>query len=116
VGRYTAITRNRYGKGEVTYVGFMPGDSLIGKIPAKAIDRTQVAHIGADIRFPLILRSGVNRRGRALHYTFNYSATPQTIAYPFSAGTELLSSKATSQGARVDVAPWGVDIVEDAAP
>ena len=31
-GTYAAVTRNRYGKGEVTYVGFMPSDALIEKI------------------------------------------------------------------------------------
>ena len=31
-GKYAAITRNIYGKGEVTYLGFMPSDALTEKI------------------------------------------------------------------------------------
>ena len=30
-GKYAAIVRNNYGKGEVTYVGFMPTDALVRK-------------------------------------------------------------------------------------
>ena len=35
-GKYAAITRNTYGKGEVTYVGFMPSDALTEKIVEEA--------------------------------------------------------------------------------
>ena len=31
-GKYAAVVRNNYGKGEVTYVGFMPSDALTEKI------------------------------------------------------------------------------------
>jgi beta-galactosidase len=31
-GKYAAITRNTYGRGEVTYVGFMPLDALTEKV------------------------------------------------------------------------------------
>src|SRR5207248_10049268 len=111
-GRYAAITRNRYGKGEVTYIGFMPSDTLIERILGDAVTRAGIAHLPADLRFPLIVRSGVNDRGKALHYLFNYSAVPQTLAYPFAAGTELRSGKSRSQGTRVDLPPCGVAIVE----
>jgi beta-galactosidase len=38
-GKYAAITRNTYGKGEVTYVGFMPSDALTEKIVEESIKR-----------------------------------------------------------------------------
>ena len=113
-GSYAAITRNRYGRGEVTYIGFMPGDSLLEKIVSDAVDRANVGHLSPEVRFPLIVRSGVNGRGKALHYLLNYSAVPQRLAYPFANGTELLSGRATSKGAPVALPPWGVEIVEDA--
>jgi beta-galactosidase len=31
-GKFAAITRNTYGKGEITYTGFMPSDALAEKI------------------------------------------------------------------------------------
>ena len=39
VGKYAAITRNTYGKGEVTYVGFMPSDALTEKIVEESVRR-----------------------------------------------------------------------------
>jgi beta-galactosidase len=113
-GTYAALTRNRYGKGEVTYVGFMPSDALIDKILSDAVERAEVPRLGADFRFPLIVRGGVNGRGRTIHYLLNYSPNPRTLAYPFGAGMELLSNQPVPSGGRVDLGPWGVAIVEDA--
>jgi beta-galactosidase len=110
---YAAITRNRYGKGEVTYIGFMPGDALIGRLLADAADRAQVARVPGGLQFPTIVRSGVNSRGRAIHYLLNYSAEPRTVVNPFAAGTELLSDKPVRQGERVELGPWGVAILAE---
>jgi beta-galactosidase len=114
-GSYAAITRNRYGKGEVTYIGFMPGDALMEKILGDAADRALVSRLGRELRFPLIVRSGVNGRGKTLHYLLNYSALPQELTYSFVSGTDLLSGKRIQQGRTIDLAPWGVEIVEEAA-
>jgi beta-galactosidase len=92
----------------------MPGDSLVAPILGDAVTRAGIAQLPADLRFPLIVRTGVNGRGRALHYLLNYSAASQTMAYPFPAGMELLSGKSRSHGTRVDLPPWGVEIVEEA--
>jgi beta-galactosidase len=115
-GSYAAITRNQYGRGEVTYIGFMPGDTLLEKIVGDAVDRANVAHLGPELRFPLIVRSGVNGRGKMLHYLFNYSAVAQELKYPFGSGTDLLSGRTTTQNTPVTLPPWGVEIVEEAAP
>jgi beta-galactosidase len=115
-GRYAAITRNRYGKGEVTYLGFMPSDTVLEKILGEAAGRAHVVHLGAKFRFPLIVRSGVSGRRKMLHYLFNYSAEPQKLNYPFATGTELLSGSTRLQGAPVTLPPWRVEIVEQAIP
>lgn len=44
-GRYAAITRNQYGKGEVTYVGFMPSNASLEKILEEAVGREGVKRI-----------------------------------------------------------------------
>ncbi len=112
-GQYAAVTRNAYGKGEVTYVGFMPGDSLLEKILAAAADRARVSRLPADLRFPLIVRGGVNEKGRAVHYLLNYSPRPLSFAYPFGPSTELLSGQAIAAGSRLELLPWGVKITEE---
>jgi beta-galactosidase len=112
-GTYAAITRNQYGKGEVTYVGFMPSEALIGKILTEAADRALVTRVGGSLQYPVVVRSGVNGRGRALHYLLNYSGDARTVPNPFGAGTELLSDRPVAQGGRVDLGPWGVAIIAE---
>jgi beta-galactosidase len=112
-GEYASITRNRYGKGEVTYVGFMPSDDLIGTILAQAVERAKVTHLGNPYHFPLIVRSGVNGRHKAVHYLLNFSAGSSSVVYPFGVGTELLSGKSMSKGRPIELGAWGVAIVEE---
>jgi beta-galactosidase len=114
-GQYASITRNSYGKGEVTYVGFMPSDAVIGKILTQAADRAHVSRPGADLQFPLIVRSGVNGRNRPLHYLLNYSAASRALVFPFDSGTDLLSGEPVAKGGRIELGPWGVAIVEESS-
>lgn len=112
-GRYAAITRNRYGAGEVTYIGFMPSDPLIRTILGEAVERAKVTRPGGEIQFPVIVRSGLNGRGRAIHYLLNYSPGPRAIVYPYATGTDLLSDRPVTRGGRVELEPWGVAIIEE---
>jgi beta-galactosidase len=112
-GKYAAVTRNKYGKGEVTYIGFMPSDEVITKLLGVAAERAAVTRLNPDIRFPLIVRSGVNRNDKALHYFLNYSAKPQSLGNPFNAGTDLLSGEKLNKGDRIEIEPWGVSIIEE---
>jgi hypothetical protein len=76
-------------------------------------DAAGVTRPGADLRFPIVVRSGVNNRGRAIHYLLNYSSSSRTVAYPFQAGTDLLSGKSIASEQRIDLQGWGVSIVEE---
>ena len=51
-GKYAAITRNTYGKGEVTYIGFMPSDTLAEKILEEAVKRAGLWGPPANTPFP----------------------------------------------------------------
>ena len=48
-----------------------------------------------------------------MHYYFNYSATPGTVRYPHAAGKELLAGSAVAKGQSLQLAPWGMQIVEE---
>lgn len=111
---YAALTRNTWGKGEVSYLGFMPTNALTEKILAQLLARTGVARPTADT-FPLIVRSGILNNGHPVHYLFNYSATPRQAAYSFPAGTELLHGTSIHQGTGITLEPWGIAIVEEGA-
>jgi beta-galactosidase len=70
-GKYAAVTRNAYGKGEVTYVGFMPSDRLTEKIVEEAVKRAGLSDEQQKLHFPTIMRSGVLADGHAIHYLLN---------------------------------------------
>jgi len=109
---YAAVTRNSYGKGEVTYLGFMPTDAMAEKIFGDAVKRAGVAAL-PDVRFPLIVRNGTLQNGHLAHYFLNYSKDKQQVSYGYQKGNDLLSGKQINRGQTLDLAPWGVAIVEE---
>lgn len=104
---YAAITRNSYGKGEVTYIGFMPSDALIEGLLTDTAKRAGVVWPEAA-RFPLIVRSGTLTNGSRVRYLLNYSREKQNIPRELVSGTDLL----TGRQAASTIDPWGVAILE----
>ncbi len=111
---YAAMTRNDWGKGEVSYIGFMPSDALIEKIVAGEVERAGVQPSLPGVRFPVIARGGTLKNGHHVTYILNYSATPQNVT-PAAAGMELLRSGKIVPGQPITLAPWGVAIIEEGA-
>jgi len=107
-----AMTRNAWGKGEVSYIGFMPSEMLVEKIMAAEVKRAGVQPSLPGVRFPLIVKGGFLKNGRRVNYVFNYSATAQAVALP-RGGTELLKSRTIPEGQSIRLAPWDVAIVEE---
>ncbi|WP_157136833.1 beta-galactosidase [Sphingomonas sp. PAMC 26617] len=107
-----AMTRNRWGKGEVSYVGFMPSDTLASKIVAAEVTRAGVSPSVPGVQFPLIVRGGTLKNGHTVRYVLNYSAVPQHMAAP-AAGTELLHKRKVTRGGSIDLAAWDVAIIEE---
>lgn len=108
---YGAATRNGYGKGEVTYVGFMPTDAMIEKILADQVRRAGLEV--PEVRFPVIIRRGVLTNGHAVRYVLNYSSAPQNVSLGAGSGVELLSGNPIKADTPLLLPPWGVGIVED---
>jgi len=107
-----AMTRNAWGRGEVSYIGFMPTDAMIDKIMASEVERAGVQPNLPGVRFPVIVKDGMLKNGHRVHYLFNYSATAQQVSLP-RGGVELLKSRKISNGQPIQLAPWDVAIVED---
>lgn len=106
---YAAITRNHYGKGEVTYIGFMPTDAMIGDLLADTAKRAGVKW-NDDAGFPLIVRSGTLKNGKMVKYLLNFSREPVAVPDSLAKGHELLGDKAATKDMILD--PWGVAILE----
>jgi len=107
---YAAITRNDYGKGEVTYVGFMPTDQLIEALLADTARRAGVAWAD-EARFPLIVRSGTLANGKQVRYLLNYSRESIVVPKELRVGTDLLTDR-RFEGKSLTLDPWGVAIME----
>ena len=114
-GKYAAVVRNSYGKGEVTYVGFMPSNALIEKIMEDCVKRAGLWGAQQELHFPTIMRSGVLSNGHPVHYLLNYSATSAQMAYAFPSGKNLLSGEAVPQNSTITLPAWGVAVIEEGA-
>jgi beta-galactosidase len=112
-GKYAAITRNTYGKGEVEYIGFMPPDALAEKILEEAVKRANLWGPQQILHFPIIMRSGILANGHAVHYVLNYSAASTKANYGFPTGQDLLSGDQVQGDATISLPPWGVAIIEE---
>lgn len=111
---YAAVTQNNYGKGTVTYIGFMPGDNLMEKIMEGSLKQAGLWNEDQKLHFPLITKSGVNNQGKTIRYFFNYSAQAKTFTYTQGKnGTDLLSSEKVVKNSEINLAPWGMLVIEE---
>lgn len=112
-GKYAALTRHKYGLGTVTYLGTIPSDAVLRRVLAEEVDAAGVRTADQELGFPLIVRSGVNRYGRTVHYYFNYSGEARTFTYPYAGAADVLAGGQVAQGATVHLGPWGLVILEE---
>ena len=94
-------------------IGTVPSTDLLYQLIARAADRKGIATVERQYQFPIVLRSGINAKGGKLHYLFNYSYEPKTVAYPYPASRSLLDSQKLTQGQDITIEPWGVVIGEE---
>jgi beta-galactosidase len=112
-GRYPAITRNRFGKGTLTYEGTILSDKLQERI---FLDSLKLAGVtGPDQALPgsVRVKHGVNRAGKTVHYYLNYSSSPQTLSYAYAAGYDLLKQTAVARSQQIVLEPWDLSIIEE---
>ena len=65
-----------------------------------------------ELRFPIIVKKGINEAGKTVRYYLNYSAEEQNVAYTYREGTELFSKGNVKGGDVLTIAPWDLRIVE----
>ncbi len=108
-GRFAAVVRNRYGKGQATYLGCWANEEFLAKVLRQAAKDAGIAIPAAA--FPVIVRSGVNGDGRRVTYYLNYSPKTQTVTAA-AAGTELTHEVNVRSGQELAIEPWDLLIVE----
>lgn len=112
-GKYAAVTQNTYGKGTAVYIGCGTSSAITGKIIEKAVKDAGLWGADQELRFPLIVKSGINQMGKQLHYYFNYSAGSKVFTYRYARGKELLTGTAVGKDAEITLPAWGFQIIEE---
>ena len=113
-GQFGALTRNRHGKGTLTYEGTVLSDALQQQV---LLDSLRVAGLtGPDQQLPepVRVKHAVGTSGRKIHFYLNYSARPQTFAYGWGTGVDLLSDRPVERAATLTLKPWDLAVVEEA--
>jgi beta-galactosidase len=111
--KYPAITKNNYGKGTLTYVGTVLSKELLNTLLTNSVQQAGVSTPAQKLNFPIIVRSGVNAKGKVIHYIFNYSDDIKVANYPYKDGVELLTKKGVQSNDALEIEPWGVRILEE---
>jgi beta-galactosidase len=112
-GKYPAITRNAFGKGTLTYEGTVLSDALQRAVLLSVLQEAGLAGPEQTLPMAIHVKHAQNRRGKMVHFYFNYSSSPQTVPYAYGTGTDLLSQKAVTAGPSLALAPWDVAIIEE---
>lgn len=81
-------------------------------IIARAAGRAQLNGGALKYKFPIIVRSGINEQGSAIHYLFNYSDKEQAVTNQLGKATDLLTGTSVSDNSPITLQPWGVAILE----
>jgi beta-galactosidase len=109
-GKYPAVTRNRFGKGNLLYEGTYPSAALQRALISEALERAGL--MGADQKLPpaVKVRHGV-ASGRTLHYYLNVSGETRSVPYAYGDGVDLLTDQPVARGGQLQMEPWGVAII-----
>ncbi|HEV2575591.1 MAG TPA: beta-galactosidase [Acidobacteriaceae bacterium] len=111
-GRWPAIAENRFGTGTLLYEGTYLSDGLQTAMLRREL---QEAGIAVDQSLPAGVHSvdGIDRLGKQLHYYFNYTGSPETIAYIHGGGTDLLTGNRIAASEKITLQAWDLAIIEE---
>jgi beta-galactosidase len=111
--KYAGVTKVKSGKGTAVYIGcYMETASL------KALLKSFLCDLGLwtkvqRAQFPVIIRSGINRDGEAIHFYMNYSGLSRKQEYYHGDGRDLLSDREYARGDSLTLGAWGVCVLKE---
>jgi beta-galactosidase len=111
--KFPAITRNRFGKGTLTYEGTVLSDQLQEKVLLDVLQQTGLTGPDQKLPAPIRVKHGMNRESKAIHYYFNYSSDPQTSNYPYGPGSDLLTQAFVTASQTITLKPWDLAVIEE---
>jgi beta-galactosidase len=112
-GKYPSITRNRFGKGTLTYEGTVLTDKLQERVLLGVLQLAGLT--GPDQSLPVSVRvkHGINRAGNTIHYYLNYSSDAKEFTYPYASGLDLLTQTSVAKSQLVTLKPWDLVAIEE---
>jgi beta-galactosidase len=110
---FPAITRNKYGSGTLTYESTFLTDMLQRAVIKDALRRAGVTNADEELPPAVRAKQGLNRKGKVLHYYFNYSGQEQTFSYLHGDGSELISGNSVTKGKILHLSRWDVVIISE---
>ena len=114
--QYAAITEHAYGEGKALYVGCMTTESYVKEIMSYVAKQLGMFQNVAKVTFPINIKHGINKRGKRIHYYFNYSDQTRLQKYFYENARELLSDTMVQHGETLTLSPWSVYIYEETQP
>lgn len=78
-GAYAAVTYNRFGKGSAAYAGCYFDKSLLKELLRFLCKDADIPL--PEAAFPVIIKRGVNEKGKEIIYLFNYSDEAQSVIW-----------------------------------
>ena len=112
-GRWPAVTSNGFGNGTLIYEGTVLSDQLQQAVVLASLRGAGLT--GPDQQLPASVRvkHGISHDGQNLHYYLNYSSSPVTLTYSYTAGSDLLTGQSLAQGQQTTLAAWDLVIVKE---
>ncbi|TAH25260.1 MAG: beta-galactosidase [Cytophagales bacterium] len=112
-GKYPAVVTNNFGKGTSIYQATILTDELQEAVIINKCKELKIYSSEVNLKFPIVSKNSISNQGKQLHFYLNYSDKTQSFIYPYSNGTELLSSKSITSKSNLSIEPWGVKIIEE---
>lgn len=111
--QYAGITRHSYGNGHAYYVGCYTTKENLKKVYEQAAGDAGISQEVMSCSWPVIVRSGTNDPGKAIHYVLHYSEDVEIFTCPFEQVRELLSGAVYHKGDCIQLRDWDVKILEE---
>jgi len=111
LGRFPAITRNKFGKGTLTYEGSYLTMPLQKAVLTDVLEAAAVTGTDQELPESVRVKHSISGSGKPVHFYLNYSGEQQRIHYSYSGGIDLLSEKPVQSGSALVLNPWDLAIV-----
>ncbi len=109
--QFAAITEHSYGEGYAFYIGCYTDKLVLKDIYRKALKTAELEIPKREA--PVVIRSGVNKEGRQVHYIFNYSAAHREMICTYERVRDLLTDAVYENNAKISLKDWDVKVLEE---